>query len=121
MKDSFGKQNYNVAYVDELPDCCMNCPFMCVDNKVWYNGTYNATQWCSLRYGEDYEWLHLEEGWRDKRDDNCPLKTVSQLLDVVTTNTYYNDVFSADLCYYLDSNNSNDCNRKDDTEYWVKY
>ena len=44
MKDNFDKQNYNVAYVDGLPDCCMNCPFMCVDNKVWYNGTYNTTQ-----------------------------------------------------------------------------
>ena len=62
--------HYNRVYIEEdLPEACLGCVFMGVDNKLWAGKElgYISTQWCDIN-GE-----HLDERWRDKRDEKCPL------------------------------------------------
>lgn len=107
MKDVYGKQQYNVAYVDELPKSCMDCPFMRVDNKLWSvkDLSYISTQWCTFCVGEDYEHLHLEKRWMDKRDNNCPLREVKELINFTTCDEFpplpdEKDIPPEDICDY---------------------
>ena len=63
-------KHYKKVYIEEdLPEACLGCVFMGVDNKLWAGKElgYVSTQWCDIN-GE-----HLDERWRDRRDNKCPL------------------------------------------------
>ena len=80
MRNKYG-QVYTFAYVDELPTCCMECPFLHVRNNE-YMGIekgYTSIQWCAFHKEDGSNHIMLEHRWRDKRDDRCPLKLISDL------------------------------------------
>lgn len=63
------------CYVDSLPEGCMSCPFMYVNNNAWDSQLkrYVPIQFCVL--GE--EGLRpLPERWRTRRDPQCILKQI---------------------------------------------
>ena len=64
------------CYVDSLPDCCIECIFMHVNNNAWDTKTksYISTQYCVL--GE-HGLRPLPERWRTRRDPNCILKQLN--------------------------------------------
>ena len=61
---------FEQCYVDKLPEACVGCPFLGVDNKLWagVEKGYVSTQWCNVS-GE-----HMEERLFESRHENCPLK-----------------------------------------------
>ena len=65
---------FEQCYVDKLPEACVGCPFLGVDNKLWagVEKGYVSTQWCNVS-GE-----HMEERLFESRHENCPLKLIKQ-------------------------------------------
>lgn len=94
---------FEQCYVDKLPEACVGCPFLGVDNKLWagVEKGYVSTQWCRVN-GE-----HMEERLFESRHKDCPLKVIKQedtpllmeepiydypLEDSVPPQDYYQDV-----------------------------
>jgi hypothetical protein len=65
---------FEKCYVDKLPNACVGCPFLGVDNKLWVGVEkgYVSTQWCNLTRE------HLEERLFESRDKDCPLKLIEE-------------------------------------------
>ena len=66
---------FEQCYVDRLPEACVGCPFLGVDNKLWagIEKGYVSTQWCNVS-GE-----HMDERLFESRHKDCPLKLISEL------------------------------------------
>ena len=68
---------FEQCYVDKLPEACVGCPFLGVDNKLWagIEKGYISTQWCNV------SGKHMEERMFESRHKDCPLKLVEELYD----------------------------------------
>lgn len=66
---------FKECYVDHLPEACVGCPFLGVDNHLWagVEKGYVSTQWC--RVSGD----HMEERLFESRHEDCPLKLIEEL------------------------------------------
>ena len=101
MESKWGKEIITYAYVDSLPKSCMSCPFMGVDNHVWggIEKGYVSTQWCSF-CDEEGRLLSLDERWRDKRDDKCPLRLIlAEPIDDELCDYYNTTIIPTDELY----------------------
>ena len=63
--------------VDKLPDSCIECLFLRVNNNAWDPETkqYTSIQYCP--FGEDGIRL-LPERWRTRRDPECILELLKE-------------------------------------------